>query len=107
MASRKQYLRTLLERYLRARKRQKGSILDEYCRNTGQNRKYAIRRTGGLATTEPRPPRKRAPHYGPDTARALEKLWKFFDFLRMGTGKNLRVGFVDMDLVLHCGNMVI
>jgi hypothetical protein len=175
MASRKQYLRTLLERYLKARKRQKGSILDEYCRNTGQNRKYVIRRISRLASTEPRPPRKRAPHYGQDTARPLEKLWKIFDFpcgqrlrplieteldrlrrlgeleisaktaaklraispatidrllgpkkqawklhhksgakgpgliakkipLRMGTGKNLRVGFVDMDLVLHCGS---
>jgi hypothetical protein len=175
MASRKQYLQELLERYLRARKRQKSSILDEYCRNTGQNRKYVIRRIGGLATTEPRPPRRRAPHYGQDTARALEKLWRIFDFpcgqrlrpliqteldrlrrlgelevsaktaeklrtvspatidrllrpkkqawklhrtsgakgpgliakkipLRLGAGKNLRVGFVDMDLVLHCGS---
>lgn len=175
MASRKQYLRTLLERYLRARKRQKGSILDEYCRNTGQNRKYVIRKISGLASNEPRPPRKRAPYYGPETARALEKLWRIFDYpcgqrlrplieteldrlrrlkeievsaqtaeklrtvspatidrllrpkkqawklhhksgakgpgliakkipLRMGTGKNLRVGFVDMDLVLHCGS---
>lgn len=175
MASRKQYLQTLVERYLKARKRQKGSILDEYCRNTGQNRNYVIRRMGDLAKTEPRPPRKRAPHYGQDTARALEKLWKIFDFpcgqrlrpliqteldrlrrlgeleisaktaeklrtvspatidrllrpkkqawklhrrygakgpgliakkipLRMGTGENLRVGLVDMDLVLHCGS---
>lgn len=175
MASRKQYLRTLLERYLRARKRQKGSILDEYCRNTGQNRKYVIRKISRLASTESRPPRKRAPQYGPETARALEKLWRIFDYpcgqrlrplieteldrlrrlkeievsaqtaeklkaispatidrllrpkkqawklhhksgakgpgliakkipLRMGTGKNLRVGFVDMDLVLHCGS---
>jgi len=56
MASRKQYLQKLLERYLRARKRQKISILDEYCRNTGQNRKYVIRRIGALATTEPKPP---------------------------------------------------
>jgi len=130
---------------------------------------------GRLASTEPRPPRKRAPHYGPETARALEKLWRIFDYpcgqrlrplieteldrlrrlkeielstktaeklravspatidrllrlrkqawklhhnsgakgpgliakkipLRMGPGKNLRVGFVDMDLVLHCGS---
>ena len=175
MASRKQYLRTLLERYLRARKRQKGPILDEYCRNTGQNRKYVIRKISRMASTEPRPPRKRAPRYGPETARPLERLWKIFDYpcgqrlkplleteldrlrrlkeievsaqtaeklkaispatidrllrpkkqawklhhkpgakgpgliakkipLRMGTGKNLRVGFVDMDLVLHCGS---
>lgn len=175
MASKKQYLQTLLERYLKVRKRQKGSILDEFCRNTGQNRKYVIRKLGGLASTEPRPPRKRAPRYGPETARALEKLWKIFDYpcgqrlrplirteldrlrrlkeievsaptaaklrsvspatidrllkpkkeawklhlksgakgpgliakkipLRMGSDGPLRVGDVDMDLVLHCGS---
>jgi hypothetical protein len=80
MASRKQYLQTLLERYLKARKRQKGAILDEYCRNTHQNRKYVIRKISRLASTEPRPPRKRAPHYGRETARALETLWKIFDY---------------------------
>jgi hypothetical protein len=175
MAARKQYLRMLITRYLKARKRQKGAILDEYCRNTGQNRKYVIRRIGRLASSEPGPPRKRAPRYGQDTARAVEKLWKIFDFpcgqrlrplisteldrlrrlgelevsaktaeklrmvspatidrllrpkkqewklhrtysvkgpgliakkipLRMGTAENGRVGFVDMDLVLHCGS---
>ena len=80
MASRKQYLQTLLERYLKARKRQKGAILDEYCRNTHQNRKYVIRKISRLASTEPRPPRKRAPRYGRETARALETLWKIFDY---------------------------
>lgn len=54
--------------------------MDEYCRNTGQNRKYVIRKISGLASIKPRPPRKRGPHYGPETARALEKLWKMFDF---------------------------
>lgn len=175
MRSRKQYLQTLLERYLKARKRQKGSILDEFCRNTGQNRKYVIRKMGRLASTEPRPPRKRVPRYGQETTRALETLWRIFDYpcgqrlrplleteldrlrrlgelkvsaptaeklrsvspatidrllrpkkeawklhhksgakgpgliakkipLRMGTGNNIRVGSVDMDLVLHCGS---
>ena len=175
MAAKKQYLRMLITRYLKARKRQKGAILDEYCRNTGQNRKYVIRRIGRLASSEPGPPRKRAPCYGQDTARALEKLWRIFDLpcgqrlrplisteldrlrrlgelevsaktaeklrtvspatidrllrpkkqewklhrtysvkgpgliakkipLRMGTAENGRVGFVDMDLVLHCGS---
>jgi hypothetical protein len=80
MASRKQYLQMLMERYLKARKRQKDSILDEYCRNTDHNRKYVIRRIGRLASTEPRPPGKRAPHYGQETARTLEKRWKIFDF---------------------------
>lgn len=173
MASRKQYLRTLLERYLKARKRQKGSILDEFCRNTGQNRKYVIRKIARLASTEPRPPRKRAPRYGQETARALETLWKMFDYacgqrlkpligtelerlmrlrelkvsaltakklrrvspatidrllrpkkeawklhhkpgpkgpgliakkIPLRTGTTIRVGAVDMDLVLHCGS---
>ncbi len=173
MASRKQYLQTLLERYLRARKRQKGAILSEFCRNTGQNRKYVIRKIARLASTEPRPPRKRAPRYGQETARALEALWRMFDYpcgqrlkplvgtelerlTRLGelkcsaptvkklravsaatidrllrpkkeawklhhkpgskgpgliakriplrTGTTIRVGAVDMDLVLHCGS---
>ena len=80
MAARKQYLETLITRYLKARKRHKGSILDEYCRNTGQNRKYVIRRIGRLASREPGPPRRRSRRYGQETARALEKLWRIFDF---------------------------
>lgn len=175
MKTRQQYLQTLCERYLKVQKRQKSSILDEFCRNTGQNRKYVIRKISRLASTEPRPPRKRAPYYGQQTARALETLWKMFDYpcgqrlkplleteldrlvrlrevkisaetvarlrsispatidrllrpnkaawklhhpsgakrpgliakkipLRMGTGNNVRIGFVDMDLVLHCGS---
>ncbi len=173
MTSRKQYLQTLLERYLKARKRQKGSILDEFCRNTGQNRKYVIRKIARLASTEPRPPRKRTPRYGQETARALETLWKMFDYpcgqrlrpligtelerlmrlreikvsalmakklrrvspatidrllrpkkeawklhhkpgprgpgliakkIPLRTGTTIRVGAVDMDLVLHCGS---
>jgi len=173
MVSRKQYLQTLLSRYLKARKRQKGSILDEFCRNTGQNRKYVIRKISRLASTEPRPPRKRVAHYGQETARALETLWKMFDYpcgqrlkpligmeldrllrlrelkvsalttkklrtispatidrllrpkkeawkvhhkpgpkgpgliakkIPLRTGTTVRVGAVDMDLVLHCGS---
>jgi len=175
MAARKQYLETLLARYLKARKRQKGAILDEYCRNTGQNRKYVIRRIAHLASGEIRGRKKRAALYGQAIARALETLWKIFDFpcgqrlrplistelerlrrlgelevsaktaeklravspatidrllgpkklgwkltrkysvkgpgliakkipLRVGTQQNNQVGFVDMDLVLHCGS---
>ena len=42
--ARKQYMETLRERYLRAGKKEKGQILDEYCRNTGQERKYVIKK---------------------------------------------------------------
>jgi hypothetical protein len=44
MRARNQYLSALLERYLKAEKAQKGRVLDEYCRNTRQNRKYVIRK---------------------------------------------------------------
>ncbi len=44
MHSRNEYLKVLRERYLKAKtKREKSQILDEYCRNTGQARKYVIR----------------------------------------------------------------
>jgi len=34
--------KTTKPRYLKANKREKGKILDEFCSNTGFNRKYAI-----------------------------------------------------------------
>ncbi|RJQ31317.1 hypothetical protein C4572_02715 [Candidatus Parcubacteria bacterium] len=42
--STKQYMDTLRERYLKAGKKEKGLILDEYCRNLEQERKYAIKK---------------------------------------------------------------
>jgi len=33
--AKKQYMQTLRERYLKAGKKEKTAILDEYCRNTG------------------------------------------------------------------------
>ena len=45
MNARNQYLKVLQERYFMAKSRkEKSSILDEYCGNTGQNRKYVIRK---------------------------------------------------------------
>ena len=45
MESRNQYLKVLRERYLKAKaKKEETQILDEYCRNTGQARKYVIRK---------------------------------------------------------------
>jgi hypothetical protein len=173
MRTRRQYLETLLGRYLRGRKHQKRKILDEFCRNTGQNRKYVIRRFSELASGRTRPARKRRRRYGREVQGALKTLWTIFDFpcgqrlcplvrtelgrlrdlgeisvseetaaklgrvsaatidrllrpekgawkarhrhgspgliakkipLRMGEWKDVRVGQVDMDLVLHCGS---
>lgn len=40
--SKKELLNEVKPRYLRAFKKEKGRILDEFCLNTGYNRKYAI-----------------------------------------------------------------
>ena len=43
--AKKQYMEILQEKYLKAQSRkEKSSILDEYCRNTGQDRKYTIKK---------------------------------------------------------------
>ena len=42
MSTRHQLTLKVLPRYLKAARKEKGKILDEYCANTGYNRKYAI-----------------------------------------------------------------
>jgi hypothetical protein len=79
MPSRNQYLETLLGRYLKADKAQKGLLLDEYCANTKQNRKYVIRKISRLAFAPPRVKKKRPAFYGPEVRRVLETIWKMFD----------------------------
>ena len=79
MRSRTEYLKTLVERYLKAKKRGKGHLLDEYCRNTGQNRKYVIRKIAALAFGTPRAKKKRRAEYGKEVGAALEALWEIFD----------------------------
>ena len=45
MHTKNQYLQKLQDRYFTAKgKKEKSSILDEYCRNTGQKRKYVVRK---------------------------------------------------------------
>ncbi len=45
MHSRKEYLKRLQQRYFQCQsKKEKTSILNEYCKNTRQNRKYVISR---------------------------------------------------------------
>src|SRR4030042_7004110 len=79
MRTREQYLKSLLDRYLRARKRGKTSLLDEYCRNTGLARKSALRKLAGLFRGDSRPRKKRQPVYGRAVRVALETLWEIFD----------------------------
>jgi hypothetical protein len=45
MHSRNEYLKVLRERYFKAKtKKEKSQVLDEYCSNIGQSRKYVIRK---------------------------------------------------------------
>jgi len=79
MSSRKQYLKVLMDRYVKTDRRGKGLLLDEYCKNTGQNRKYVIRKINGLLFKE-KPPRKtRVAYYGAEVRRVLLWFWKLFD----------------------------
>jgi len=64
MHARKEYLKVLRERYFKARtKREKTEILNEYCQNTGQNRKYVISKIWSGEGTEPKPARVREQRY--------------------------------------------
>lgn len=79
MRSRDQYLRALLGRYLRAGKKGKSAILDEYCRTTGMARKSVLRKVRYLVLGQARPRRTRPPVYGRPVRVALERLWEMFD----------------------------
>jgi len=80
MNARRQYLKVLQERYFMAKSRKdKSSILDEYLKNTHQNRKYAIRRIRSFSSA-PKERRKRKQTYDGYVKAALAKLWEIFDY---------------------------
>ena len=80
MESRNQYLKVLRERYLRARvKKEKTQILDEYCRNTGQVRKYVIRKIQPGVDLRPKQRKKRKQTYDGQVTAALAQIWEIFD----------------------------
>lgn len=80
--------------YRRARKKEKGRILDEFTESTGYNRVYAARllRNHGRRV-EVRPgivlegkagqkcPRKRDREYGPEVLPPLKEVWKVMDYI--------------------------
>ncbi len=76
------YLRSLQARYLKARKKEKGVILDEFTKTTGSNRDYGSRLLQGRYEYITRPiqhPRGR--YYTPEDAAALQHLWELLDGL--------------------------
>ncbi len=74
------YLRSLQARYLQARKKEKGVILDEFTKTTGANRDYARRLFQSRYEYTTRPIRHpRAHYYTPEDAAALEHLRELLD----------------------------
>jgi len=81
MHSRNEYLKVLRERYLKVRTRkEKSRILDEYCSNTGQARKYVIRKIQPGVDLRPRQRKKRQETYNGEVKAALARVWEIFDY---------------------------
>jgi hypothetical protein len=80
MHSRNEYLRVIRESYFKARTRkEKTQLLDEYCSNTGQSRKYVIRKIH-RADLRPKQRKKRKEQYNGQVKAALAKIWEIFDY---------------------------
>jgi hypothetical protein len=80
MDARSQYLKVLQERYFMAKlKKEKSSILDEYCRNTHRNRKYVIRKINSSFSSKPKKRKKRKQIYDGYVKAALADIWEIFD----------------------------
>ncbi len=80
MRSRNQYLKELQQRYFMSRSRkEKSSILDEYCRNTHQNRKYVISKINSRIPSMPKR-RRRENIYDGYVKEALAEVWEIFDY---------------------------
>ncbi len=75
-----EYARAVSPRYLAASKREKGTILDEFCKTTGYHRKSAVR----LLCEPPMAVRTglgRPQEYGPAVVGALRQVWEASDRL--------------------------
>lgn len=81
MNSKKQYLKELQKEYLKANKKQKGILLDEAMKRTGQARKYLTRKLSAK-TRWNKPERSRTTRprqFGSDLTIHLVKIWDIFD----------------------------
>ena len=61
-------------------KKEKSRILDEYCGNTGQVRKYVIRRIQPGVDLRPKQRKKREERYDGEVKAALAQVWGIFDY---------------------------
>jgi len=80
IVARKEYLQVLREKYYQAKTRkEKTQILDEYCGNTGQARKYVIRRIQQKVDMGGKRKKPRKQTYDGEVTAALAKVWEIFD----------------------------
>jgi hypothetical protein len=79
--ARREYADVLRPRYQQADKRERGKILDEYCRTTGCHRKAAIRRLRTAPRTGPRPPGRPPQYSRRELLPLLERAWLASDQL--------------------------
>ena len=78
--AKEQYMETIRERYLKGTKKEKGMLLDEYCQNTGMDRKYMIKKLRYKVKTKKKGERKRRREYYDSYVKAaLVMLWDIFD----------------------------
>ena len=90
-----EYAAALRGRYLGAGKKEKGRILDEFCRTAGLHRKAAIRllRGKGRCRGSLRRKKGRPVRYGPELLAALRQVWEASDRL---SGKLLAAVMKDL-----------
>lgn len=77
--AKQQYMDTLRERYLRGTKKEKGAILDEFCTNTGQERKYVIKKLRYKAKLKVNR-KKKEEIYDGEVKSVLVDIWNIFDY---------------------------
>ncbi len=81
MSARNQYLKVLQGKYFMAKSRkEKSAILDQYCGNTHQNRKYVIRRIRSSISLVPKRRGGKEVVYDGYVRAALAKIWEIFDY---------------------------
>jgi transposase InsO family protein len=73
-----EYFRTIYQRYRGANRQEKQTILNEFCRNAGYHRKYAIRLLNGPrpAAGLPKRVRRRGYSYGRQALSILAEVWE-------------------------------
>lgn len=106
--TKKELISTVKNRYLKANKEGKGKILDEFCQNTGYNRKYATRilqagYDNNRIKSRGRKPRKKI--YSNEVILPVVKIWELLEY---PCGQRLQPMLAPMaDCLIRCNEMKI